>query len=358
MGKHAGGSPRGDQGMGSTEGRDEPSAVASTPSWASVLGTTLRLWAARRTRQITRGMSPGARNRWRIAAVVVVSLAVLAAVAVPVALSSSSQDASARRDGGDGAVSAAAADRVKAAVWVAQQVSRSAIVACDPAMCNVLAAHGVPAANLLQLGTGAGDPLGSTVVVATAVIRNQFGDRLADVYAPDVLASFGSGAAQVQIRVTAPDGAAAYLTSLRADLAARQKAGRQLLHNANVVVSGSASRELAAGQVDSRLLITLATLAARRRVRVVAFGDSGPGASPGIPLRSAELAIPLIAVGAGRGYLRWVLAFIRAQQAPYRVASAKIGLVATKGLILRIEFAAPSPVGLLGTASDLASERR
>jgi hypothetical protein len=342
--------------MGSTEDRDELSAApSSVPSWPSVLGTTLRLWAGRRAERVMRGSSPAARHRWRMALVVAVVVAVLAAVGAALALAQSNRDGPARRDG---AVSAAAAARLEAAIWVARQVSRSAIVACDPVMCSVLAAHGVPAANLLQLGPSAGDPLGSTVVVATAVIRSEFGDRLSGVYAPDVLASFGSGAARVQVRVTAPYGAAAYASSLRADVTARQRAGRQLLRNAHVTVSASAARQLAAGQVDSRLLITLATLAARRQVRVLAFGDSGPGASPGVPLRSAELAIPLVASGAGGRYLRWVLAFMRAQQAPYRVATAKIGLLATKGMILRIEFAAPSPLGLLGTGNDLSSERR
>jgi hypothetical protein len=333
----------------------QPSTTASeTPSWPRVIGTTVRLWAQRRARWLRQHMTA---RRWQVAVVVAVVIAVLAAVGVAVGQAGPGPDGPAHKDASDDLGTAAAA-RVQAAVWIAQQVSRSAIVACDPVMCSVLTAHGIPAANLLQLGPSAGDPLGSTVVVATAAVRSQFGPRLADVYAPEVLASFGSGAGRVQVLVTAPDGAAAYAAALRADLAERQQAGLLLLRNRNVSASARASRELAAGVVDSRLLITLATLAARRRVRVIAFGDSGPGASPGIPLRSAELASPLLAVGRTRSYLQWVLSFVRAQRVPYRVAAAKIGLLATGQMVLRIEFAAPSPLGLLGTANDLASERR
>ena len=63
------------------------------------------------------------------------------------------------------------------------------------------------------------------MVLATAAVRGMFGSRLADVYAPDVLASFGTGQARVDVRIVAPDGALAYRASLTADVAARQAAG-------------------------------------------------------------------------------------------------------------------------------------
>ena len=52
-----------------------------------------------------------------------------------------------------------------------------------------------------------------------------------------MLASFGTGSNQVAIRVVAPDGAAAYTTSLRADQAARVSAGKQLLRNPRIHAS-------------------------------------------------------------------------------------------------------------------------
>jgi hypothetical protein len=71
--------------------------------------------------------------------------------------------------------------RDQAAAWVASEVSAGAIVSCDPVMCAVLGRHGFPAANLLVLGPGAPDPLGSGVVLATSAVRSMFGSRLATV---------------------------------------------------------------------------------------------------------------------------------------------------------------------------------
>jgi hypothetical protein len=90
---------------------------------------------------------------------------------------------------------------------VARQVSRDAIVACDPDMCSALLAQRIAPGNLLELRGAAPDPLGSDVVVATAAVRSQFGARLASVYAPVVLARFGSGRFAIEVRAVAPDGA-------------------------------------------------------------------------------------------------------------------------------------------------------
>src|SRR6266496_1005524 len=95
---------------------------------------------------------------------------------------------------------------------------------------------------------------------------------------------------QISIRVVAPRRAAAYFSALSADIAARKAAGTQLLDNQRIIASAAARRQLAGGRVDPRLLVILASLAAQRPVSIVAFGDLAPGASPGIPLRSADLA--------------------------------------------------------------------
>ena len=103
---------------------------------------------------------------------------------------------------------------------MAREVSRDAIVACDPDMCSALLARRIAPGNLLELRSAAPDPLGSDVVVATAAVRSQFGTRLASVYAPAVLASFGSGRFRIDVRAVAPDGAAAYRAGLASDLTA------------------------------------------------------------------------------------------------------------------------------------------
>jgi hypothetical protein len=253
---------------------------------------------------------------------------------------------------------AAAGVREDAATWVASQVSRSAIVACDPAMCSVLHEQGVPAGDLLVLGTAASDPLGSDVVVATAAVRSEFGYSLTAVYAPVVLASFGSGGARIDIRVIAPDGAAAYRTALAQDLAARRQAGAQLLGNSRLSVSAAARGQLADGMVDSRLLITLAALAGLGPVRIVSFGAPAPGASAGMPLCSVEISDPAAAAAhhrqtargasrAGAAYLRFVRAFLRAQRAPYLAAVIRTVQLADGQPAITIGFASPSPLGLL-----------
>jgi hypothetical protein len=240
----------------------------------------------------------------------------------------------------------AAAVRSQAAAWVAQQVSKDAIVSCDPAMCAALQAHGVAAAGLLVLRPSAADPLGSDVVLATAAIRSQFGARLSSVYAPAVLARFGSGGLRIDVRAVAVDGAAAYRTTLAADIAARRNGGRQLLRNRRLEIPPAARGELAAGQVDTRLLSILASFAHAGRVRVVALAGAGPGASAGVPVRAAEVTTwPR----ASPERLRQMLAFVHAQRAPYRPARMRIAQTAAGVPVLDIQFPAPSLMNLLVT---------
>jgi hypothetical protein len=310
-----------------------------TPSWGSVVATTVRLWAERR------------RVWWRVAAALVVALIVFAAGGLTVALvrNAGSKNVPANRGAASGSpglgpVQAAATARQQAATWVAAQVSHSAVVSCDPAMCAALQAKGFPAGDLMTLGPAASDPLGSAVIVATAAIRSEFGSRLTSVYAPTVIASFGSGSAQIDVRAYAAGGAAAYLAALRADELARRSDGRQLLHNSRVSATPAARQQLATGQVDSRLLIIIATLSGQGPVSIVAFGDSGHGASPGVPLRLAELATP---PRAKSGYLQSVVALLQAQHEPYLANSVTLARLANGQEVVRIEFAAPSPLGLL-----------
>jgi hypothetical protein len=242
----------------------------------------------------------------------------------------------------------AAATRSQAASWVDDQVSRADIVACDPAMCTVLLAHGIPAGNLLTLRPGSSDPLGSDVVVATPAVRAQFGPRLAGVYAPQVLASFGTGSQRIDVRTVAPDGAAAFEAALAADLAGRRAAGQQLARNPRLTISGPVRTALRDGRVDSRLLVILAALAASHRLTIISLGSAGPGAGAGTPLRSVQLTTDPAS-------LTVMLTFVRAQRVPYHPAQAAIaGASGHSGArsVLSVEFAAPSPAGLLGNQSN------
>jgi len=241
----------------------------------------------------------------------------------------------------------AAAARAAAARWVSREVSRSDIIGCDAVMCTALVDAGVPSSDLLVLRPTAPDPLGADVLVATRVLQSQFGPRLRTEYAPAVLASFGKGSSAVAVRLVATYGAAAYELALRRDLAARQTAGTQLIGNKRIKLPATAEAQLAKGQVDPRLLITLPALAAKHPIRVVAFFDRAPGASSGVPLAGVELSgvDPLAGLSA-RAYLSWLTSFLRGQQTVYRAAS--VSTVTHDGhSVVSVRFTWPTPIGLL-----------
>jgi hypothetical protein len=310
------------------------------------------LWAQRQ-----RGRWRATQKRWRLAIVAALTAVVFVTGGVIAELSASGQGKPTASGpgggtaGGGGALAAAEAARQQAAAWVASQASPDAIVACDPAMCAVLQAGGVPASRLLVLTPAGADPLGSDLVVATPAIRGQFGARLAGVYAPVTLAAFGSGATRIDVRVVAPDGAGAYRAQLAADLRARRAAGATLLHNHGIQVAGAARAALAGGEVDPRLLVTLAALSHLHPVEIVKFGGSGPGASAGVPLRSADIA-GAVPPGGGRPASPASLrAFFRAQWPPYLPPSLETIRITPRRTVLRVEYRVPCPLGLLGTRS-------
>ena len=232
----------------------------------------------------------------------------------------------------------ASANRAEAAAWIAGQVSPDVTVACDPQMCGQVRSRGVPAARLRTLQAAAAHPFGSGVVVATPALRTQFGSRLAAVYAPQVIASFGTGAGRVDVRAVAPDGAASFESRLASGHAAMISAGRQLLRNRNLEAGPQARAAMLVGRVDSRLLVTLATLASQMPVRLVTLTDLPPGASSAIPLPGAEIG------AASPEALAAALTFLRAQQAPYRPAAATIVRNASGQSLVSVRFDVPSPV--------------
>jgi hypothetical protein len=316
------------------------------PSWPKVIATTIRLWVSRHP--VARWKITGWRLLALVACAVLAVSAALAAVVVGTTASSSSRPSSQPSSAGSagsqisGSLQAATAARASAAGWIARQVSPSAIVACDPAMCAALQASGVAAGRLLVLRTSASDPLGSDLVIATPALRSQFGARLASVYAPVVIASFGSGAARIDIRAVAADGTAAYDSALAADQNARIAAGEQLIGNHRITMPAAARAVLRAGRIDPRLLAALAALAAQQPLRILAFGDPSPGANAAIPLRSVEIAPAKAGTHAAAG-LRTMLSFLQAQQQPFLPTRAALSGQSA----LSVEYGAPSPLGLL-----------
>jgi hypothetical protein len=241
--------------------------------------------------------------------------------------------------------------RIQAAAWVVSQVSPNSRISCDSVMCGALVVQGVRPADLVELGSGsANSPLSSDVILATAALRTALGNRLDAAYAPGILASFGSGSSRIDVRVVARHGAAAYLAALKADVMARKSSAGTLLDSPRITVSGTARSQLAAGQVDTRLQLAISGLATLHPVYIVSFADSGPGASPGMPLRSADLAESATAGTFDSSLARSMLAFLRGASLQHHPASAATASVSGR-TVLRITFAAPSPLGLLNPAS-------
>jgi hypothetical protein len=242
-------------------------------------------------------------------------------------------------------LAAETAARTNAITWILQQVSRAAIVSCDPQVCTDLVNSGFPPANVLTLGPGSTDPLGSDLVVATAAIRAQFGGRLASVYAPAVIASFGSGNAKIDIRLVFPGGTASYLAVQQAALRARKAADAQLLANSRITVSATARAQLLSGDIDPRLPQLIAAMAASHPVHIMDFVDQSPGGGPASLLRSVDLAtVDSTAHLTRAAYLGWIQAFINAQRAQYLPAWAQQVTLRTGQHVLRIGYSAPSPL--------------
>ncbi len=156
--------------------------------------------------------------------------------------------------------------------------------------------------------------------------------------------------ARVEVRVDAPDGAPAYLDLQRADLLARQQDGQQLAGNHSLHLTAAARRAISAGQVDTRLLVTLVALMGQRYpVYVYRFGDAGPGATPGVPMRMMRIAALVQRGPQASRYLHSVVRFLAEQQPPYRASVHVLHLPGAK-TVIQIEFSAPSPLGLLAHA--------
>jgi hypothetical protein len=308
----------------------------SEPSWGRVLATTIKLWVLR---------------RWRVIAAVIAAAAVTAAALAFSGVFRGTAASAARARPTSAAVPhrtlppPATTARTEAARWIASQVSADAIIACDPAVCAALQAQGVSAGRLMPLKPGSPDPQGAAVVVTSSPAVGQ--------YAPAMIATFGSGEAQIDVRAAEPGGPAAYQAALRADQAARISAGTQLLRNSRIKFTALDAAELRAGEVDARLLATLATLSSQHFFSVTAFGDASPGAA----VLYRQMTITSDAAKNAAADLASAQALVKAQVQPYLPAYAAIVHPAADQAALSIEFAEPSPLGLLTAVLDATQTR-
>ncbi len=143
----------------------------------------------------------------------------------------------------------------------------------------------------------------------------------------------------MDIQLVAPHGTAAYRAALSSDLQNRRQSGAGLSGSNRIQAPSAARKELADGQVDSRLMITLALMASLHPVHLVTFGDGGPDLNSA-PFRSAELRL------SGSVQKKAVLTFLRHQQPPYQPSRVTTKPMGRNRTLLIMEFTAPSPVGL------------
>jgi hypothetical protein len=277
------------------------------------------------------------RRRGRTIALIAAAVVVVVAGPTAVILS---RNTAAPPDGSGSAL------RNEAAAWISHQVSPGDVIACDLAMCQTLEANGVSTGDLLVMNSSDHNILSSEVVVSTSAVRQLFGNRLDSVYAPTVLASFGSGKARIEVRVTAPNGSAAYMSQLNTDVQERKSVGIGLAGNDRIIASSAGKRQMEAGQVDLRLLVDLTYLlgaasSPQQKLDIVGFGDLGAGASPGVPLRAVYLA-----ESGAVANVRSTLAALRFAQAGFRPAHMETARFGGKRAIY-IEFSAPPRLGLL-----------
>jgi len=290
------------------------------------------------------------RRDWHLAQVGLIVLA-LALVATGALVTAATFHFGSSPSGNGGPTTAAlqrqeAITRGQAASWVVQQVSQDDSVSCDQAMCAALRAARFPAGKLVVLGPASQPQLTSAVVVVTQVVRDLFGSSIDSAWAPAVLASFGGGAAEVSIRVVAPHGAGTYYKQLSSGQADRALNGKSLEAPGQITLSDGARANLVAGQVDPRLLLALANLGIHEPIDIVDFGNVGPGASPGLLLRYADLdANGQVAKLTSSVYVQAMHSFLSKADKTIRPASSQLVTPAGGGAaVFRVEFSAPSPL--------------
>jgi len=236
----------------------------------------------------------------------------------------------------------------QAAAWAAHQIGAGTTLACDPQMCSSLVAGGFPSSQEAPVAANSQSLSGAGLVAVTPRLRQVFRAHPsfgADV-APVVLASFRSGRALVTIQPVDPAGGAAYQVAFSTDVQARTAAGNQLLSSGKVFAAPKARRALADGDVDPRILLAIRALIRQLpSVKISAFSDSGPDASPGVPFRMADfVAVDLSAGEPPSSYFHQLIAVLRTAATFPPVWHATPITMFNGQTAVQIVYAAPSPL--------------
>jgi hypothetical protein len=274
-------------------------------------------------------------------------VAVAAAGAVVAVLLTSGSGAP--QPSGSSSGTAAPPAQAAAVKWVVNQVNPKTTVACDQATCAALVAQGYSPANLRKI-TSTSALSDSGIVVVTPMASRLFGSSLATAWAPAALATFGSGRSEVSVRIAAPAGprgAAKWENQARKDQAERKISEAALVQAKTITVSGPAQQDLQAGRIDGRLMEAVADAASAQPIDIIEFGNVGMGASAEVPLRYADLAVSNPAATMGtQAYIQALRTGMNAGPGP-RPDRTELLTLPGGQKVLRIEFLAPSPFGVL-----------
>jgi hypothetical protein len=296
------------------------------------------------------GKRRSSRGRWRWRAAAITTLILLVAGAGGLALTLLGRGAKSEgppRGGSNRQLNAEAAARGRAVNWILHQVSGATVVSCDYRVCAELVSAGFPSGNLMPIGNMSNGPVGSDLLLATADIRDKFGRRLASVYAPAVIASFGSGSARIDIRLVFPSGTKSYRAIQQAALNSRKAADAQLLNNSNITLSAVARAQLRSGAVDPLLPLLIVSMAAGHPLRIVDFSSQSPGGGPASLLRWVDVATSFRGAHlTPAAYVSWMRAFADGQRTPFRPAWVRQIKLPDGQSVLRIGYGAPSPLRL------------
>jgi hypothetical protein len=215
-------------------------------------------------------------------------------------------------------------------------------------MCSTLSAAGFPAGHEVRIGTSSQSLSNAGLVVVTPDLRQLFStvSSVGHDVTPSTLVSFGDGSTRITVQVAYPGGLAAYQSALSQSVKARINVGEQLLSSGQVKATAAVKSELAAGQVDPRLLLVLHTMISQQPIDIVAFGDGGAGADPGAPFRVVELATRDQQSSLGSGYMPWMASVLLHPNSQYPRIRPTLATLADGQQVAVIKYRAPSPLGV------------
>jgi hypothetical protein len=222
--------------------------------------------------------------------------------------------------------------------WLAANVAKGASVAVPPALLNPVRT-GAPRLKVRTYDDARA--VRADLLVVTRRERARSAEVRAEAASAFPVARL-AGTDGVEVRQLAGSSGLAGRATEARKLAV---AGAQLAQNPRVDVPDTDVPALRAGQVDSRLLVTLATVAAQYDVTADLVAD--PLGAPGsVAYREARVtAVDGTPVANDPKAAEPISTFVRAQKAPFSAAEAGV-----RGTAFVLRYALPTPLGLLDSS--------